>query len=87
MIRFFLAMIAMFFVPFFLYAAVAFVRQRGKLEGNLLEDAPINWLAIAGAVLAVGTLASLISLDIIEYEKGNPAPSLREGVTNPGRSP
>ncbi len=87
MIRFFFAVVAMFFVPFFVYAAIAFVRQRGKLEGSLLENAPINWLAVAGAVLAFGTFASLISIEIIEYEKGDPAPSLREGAAKPGRSP
>lgn len=87
MIRFFLAVIAMFFVPFFAYAAIVFVRRRGKLEGNLLEDAPVSWLAVAGAVLAFGTLASLISTEIIEYEKGSQAPSLREGSAKPGRGP
>lgn len=87
MIRFFLAVIFMFFVPFFVYAGIVFMRQRGKQKGNLLENAPINWLAIAGTVLAVGTLLSLVSVETIEYEEGDQAPSLREGQMNPGRSP
>ena len=44
MIRLFLAIVGMFFLPFLLYTAFVFVRRRGKLEGNLLVDAPINWL-------------------------------------------
>ncbi|GBE43363.1 hypothetical protein BMS3Bbin10_01439 [bacterium BMS3Bbin10] len=87
MIRFFLAVIAMFFVPFLIYAAFVFVRRRGNLEGNLLEDAPVNWLAVAGTILAVGTFASLVSMEIIEYEQGSQAPSLREGQVKPGRGP
>ena len=69
MIRVFLAVIGMFFLPFFLYAAYQFVRGRGELKNDFLQHAPINWLIIAGTVLAVGTLGSLVSSDIIEYER------------------
>lgn len=87
MIRVFLAMLAMFFLPFFLYAAYNFVRQRGEPNGGLLEGAPINWLALAGTVLAVGTLARLVSMDILEYEGQQRAPSETPGPRTPGRSP
>lgn len=87
MIRLFLAIAGMFFLPFFLYAAYVFVRRRGKLEGNLLEDAPINWLSLAGTILAIGTLASLVSTDILEYERQQGESTTSQGETTPGRSP
>jgi len=87
MIRLFLAIAGMFFLPFFLYAAFVFIRRRGNLEGNLLEDAPINWLSLAGTILAVGTLASLVSMDILEYESQQNEPATSQGETSPGRSP
>ena len=87
MIRLFLAIVSMFFLPFFLFAAYEFVRRRGKLEGNLLEDAPINWLSLAGTILAVGTLASLVSMDILEYESQQNGPVPSQSITKPGRSP
>jgi len=58
MIRFFLAIVVMYSLPFFSYAAYSFVRRGGKFEGNLLEGAPVNWLALAGAVLAIGALVN-----------------------------
>ncbi len=86
MIRLFLAIAGMFFLPFLLYAAYEFVRRRGKLEGNLLENAPINWLSLAGTILAVGTLARLVSMDILEYENQQNEPAAIEGKTTPGKS-
>jgi hypothetical protein len=87
MIRLLLAILAMFFLPFFLYAAYTFIRRRGKLEGNLLEDAPVNWLMVAGTILAIGTLARLVSMDIIEYERQPGEPVTSQGQKTPGRSP
>ena len=87
MIRFFLAIIAMFFLPFFAYAAYVFVRRGGKFEANLLEGAPVNWLAVAGAILALGTLVNLVSMDILEYERQNQAPAASEDTEKPGRNP
>lgn len=87
MIRLFLAIAGMFFLPFFLYAAYIFIRRRGKLEGNFLQDAPINWLSLAGTVLAVGTLARLVSMDILEYENQQKEPVAIEGKSTPGKNP
>lgn len=87
MIRLFLAIAGMFFLPFFLYAAYIFIRRRGKLEGNLLQDAPINWLSLAGTILAVGTLARLVSMDILEYENQQNEPVTIEDKMKPGKSP
>lgn len=85
MIRFFLAIVFMFFLPFFSYAAYSFVRRGGKLEGNLLEGAPVKWLAIAGGVLAIGTLVNLVSMDILEYERTSQPPVLSEDAEKSGR--
>lgn len=87
MIRLLLAIIGMFFLPFLLYTAYVFVRRRGNLEGNILEDAPINWLSLAGTILAVGAMASLVSQDIIEYENQQSEPTTSQGQSIPGRSP
>ena len=86
MIRLFLAVAGMFFLPFFIYAAYIFVHRRGKLEGNLLQDAPVNWLSLAGTILAIGTLASLVSTDILEYEQKSQTPAASESAQTPGRS-
>ncbi len=85
MIRFFLAMVVMFFLPFFSYAVYSFVRRGGKLEGNLLEGAPVKWLAIAGGVLALGTLVNLVSMDILEYERNSQPPAASEDAEKSGR--
>jgi hypothetical protein len=87
MIRVLLAVLVMFFVPFFAYAAYTFVRRRGELKGNLLDGAPINWLALAGTILAIATLARLVSLDILEYEQGQRSITEAPGNKTPGRSP
>ncbi len=87
MIRVFLAFLAMFFLPFFLYAAYAFVRDKGEIKGNLLQDAPINWLAVIGTILALGTLARLVSMDILEYEAEQGAQTQAPATQTPGRSP
>lgn len=86
MIRVFLAVIGMFFVPFFLYAAYEFVRNRGELKKDFLQHAPVNWLAIAGTILAVGTLGSLVSTEILEYERQQRATSETPGDKTPGRN-
>lgn len=87
MIRVFLAFLVMFFLPFFLYSAYVFVRRKGDFSGNLLKDAPINWLAVIGTILALGTLARLVSMDILEYESKQGVPSHSSGTQSPGRSP
>lgn len=87
MIRVFLAVLAMFFLPFFAYAAYQFVRRKGDFSGNLLQDAPINWLALAGTILAIGTLARLVSMDIIEHETRQNAPAQVQGTESPGKKP
>ena len=86
MIRVLLAVIAMFFLPFFAYAAYAFVRDRGEVKDSLLQDAPVNWLLVAGTILAVSTLAKLVSTDILEYEGQQGAPAETSGAKTPGRS-
>lgn len=84
MIRLLLAVLAMFFLPFFVYAAYNFVRRRGDLEGNLLEGAPLNWLAVIGTILAVGTVARLVSMDILEYEQGQRVNTETSDTEKPG---
>ncbi len=87
MIRVLLAIFGMFFLPFFLYAAYVFVRDHGELKKNFLQEAPVNWLAVAGTILAVGTLARLVSTDIIEYESKQRATGETSSTQTPGRSP
>lgn len=87
MIRVFLAVLAMFFLPFFAYAAYEFVRRKGEVKESLMQDAPVNWLALAGTILAIGTLARLVSMDIIEYETRQNAPAQTQGAAPPGKKP
>lgn len=86
MIRVFLAFLAMFFLPFLLYSAYVFIRRKGDFSGNLLKDAPINWLLVIGTILALGTLARLVSMDILEYESKQNTPSQATETQNPGRN-
>ncbi len=87
MIRVFLAVLAMFFLPFFAYAAFKFVKDRGDVQDGFLDGAPVNWLLVIGTILAVGTLAKLVSTDILEYEAQQRAPAENTGAQTPGRSP
>ena len=87
MIRVFLAVLAMFFLPFFVYAAYEFVRRKGEMKESLMQDAPVNWLALAGTILAIGTLARLVSMDIIEYETRQNEPTQTQGAASPGKNP
>ncbi len=87
MIRVLLAVLAMFFLPFLAYTAYAFVRDRGEVKDSLLEGAPLNWLLVIGTILAVGSLAKLVSTDILEYEGQQSAPAETSGAKTPGRSP
>lgn len=86
MIRVFLAVIAMFFLPFFVYAAFKFVKDRGDVKDGFLQGAPVNWLLVIGTILAVGSLAKLVSTDILEYEQQQSAPSETSGPRIPGRT-
>jgi hypothetical protein len=87
MIRVLLAVLAMFFLPFFAFAAYKFVRDRGDVKDGFLSGAPVNWLLVIGTILAVGTLAKLVSTDILEYEAQQKAPAESSGAQKPGRSP
>lgn len=87
MIRFFLAVLVMFFLPFFVYAAYAFLKGEHKKADGLMANAPVNWLAIAGAVLAVGTLAKLVSTDILEYENQQNSSASTQETKPASRSP
>ena len=87
MIRVFLAVVAVFFLPFFVYAAFKFVKDRGDVKDGFLSGAPVNWLLVIGTILAVSTLAKLVSTDILEYEAQQSAPASSQGAQTPGRSP
>ncbi len=87
MIRVFIAVLAMFFLPFFAYAAFKFVKDRGDVKDGFLNGAPVNWLLVIGTILAVGTLAKLVSTDILEYEAQQGSPAAIQGPQTPGRSP
>lgn len=87
MIRVFLAVLVMFFLPFFAYAAYKFVKDRGNVQDGFLQGAPVNWLLVAGTILAMSTLAKLVSTDILEYEGQQSVPAENSGAQKPGRSP
>lgn len=85
MIRVFIAMAGMFFLPFLVYAAFQFVKNGGELKKDFLEHAPISWLTIAGTVFAAATLGSLVSTEILEYERQQ-RETEKSADETPGRS-
>ncbi len=88
MIRVFLAVIGMFFLPFLLYAAYEYVKNRGEMKHGFLHNAPINWLTVAGTVFAVVTLGSLVSTEILKWEREQQrATTETSGEQTPGSRP
>ena len=65
-------------------SAYEFVRKGGELKKDFLEHAPVNWLTVAGTILAVGTLGSLVSTNILEYERQQRATGETSGERTPG---
>ena len=87
MIRVFLAVVGMFFLPFLLYAAYEYVKNRGDMKQGYFKNAPINWLTVAGTVFAVVTLGSLVSNEILKWERDQRATTETSGEQTPGRTP
>jgi hypothetical protein len=57
MIRIVIENILLFLLPFAMYVAYMLLTRRGTTSaGAMINDAPLIWLFIAGAVLVVGTL-------------------------------
>jgi hypothetical protein len=83
MLRIALIDIALFALPFLIYAAYMLAVKRVAPAG-IWEGAPILWLLAAGAGLLLVTMATLI-----QFSGGKPGgtyhpPTLNDGVVKPG---
>jgi hypothetical protein len=86
MIRIVAENILLFLLPTIVYIAYVYLtREDGPGAARVLDDAPLIWLFIAGAVLVVVTLASFGSVT----SGGKPGgvytpPSIKDGRIQPG---
>ena len=76
--------VVMFSLPFLIYGAYVLVARGGQTTG-VGQGAPLLWLAAAGSILLVVTMALLIS-----FSGGGPSgsyhpPSFSNGVITPGK--
>lgn len=56
MIRIVIENILLFLLPTGLYVAYMLLTRRSTPAGTIINDAPLLWLFVAGAVIVVGTL-------------------------------
>ncbi len=85
MARIVLINLFMFALPFLVYGAYVYLVRRGQDRDSIWRGAPINWLVVAGLVLALGTLASLVTFSGSGTEGTYQPPRFEDGVIKPGR--
>ena len=77
MLRFFIALAVVFALPFIAYSLWRMVNALPNSKGEAAAPAPTQWLALAGAVLALITVAVLTI--------AGPVDTARDGVYQPPR--
>jgi hypothetical protein len=85
MIRIVIENILLFLLPASLYVAYVLLTRRGTKPGQVISDAPLLWLFIAGALLVSGTLIYFASTTA----GGRPdqrytPPYIKDGQIEPG---
>lgn len=84
MLRIILIDIALFLLPFLLYAAYLYWR-RGVAPKNAMSGAPIVWLVLAGIVCVFVGLLTLVSFSGGGRDADYTPAVLKDGVIKPGR--
>ncbi len=85
MIRIVIENILLFLLPAAMYAAYVLLTRRSTSAGTVMNEAPLVWLFVAGAVLVVATLIYYGSIS----EGGRPdqtytPPRMKDGQIEPG---
>jgi heme A synthase len=85
MIRIVAENIALFLLPTIVYIAFIYLTREDKPGAtSVLDDAPLIWLFVAGAVLVVVTLATFGSVTGGKPGQVYTPPSLKDGRIEPG---
>jgi hypothetical protein len=85
MIRIVAENIALFLLPTIVYIAFIYLTREDKpVATSVLDDAPLIWLFVAGAVLVVVTLATFGSVTGGKPGQVYTPPSLKDGRIEPG---
>ena len=89
MMRIVVENILLFLLPTLVYATYVFLKQRtdsgAASPQGILDDAPIIWLFVAGAVLVVATLIIFGSTSGGLPGQSYEPPSFKNGQIEPGR--
>jgi Family of unknown function (DUF6111) len=85
MIRIVIENILLFLLPFAMYLAYVLLTRRSTSAGVVINEAPLVWLFLAGAVLVIGTLVYFGATS----EGGRPdqtyvPPRMKDGRIEPG---
>ena len=85
MIRIVAENIALFLLPTIVYIAYIYLTREDKPgASSILNDAPLIWLFVAGAILVVVTLATFGSVTGGKPGQVYTPPSLKDGRIEPG---
>jgi hypothetical protein len=85
MIRIVIENILLFLLPTFIYVAYVYMTRDEKPEAaRVLDDAPLVWLFLAGAVLKVVTLVTFGSMSGGKPGQIYTPPILKDGRIEPG---
>jgi Family of unknown function (DUF6111) len=85
MIRIVIENMLLFLLPTAMYVAYVLLTRRSTSAGTVMNEAPLVWLFVAGAVLVAGTLIYYASIS----EGGRPdqtytPPRVKDGRIEPG---
>ncbi|MEO8421679.1 MAG: DUF6111 family protein [Hyphomicrobium sp.] len=85
MIRIVAENIVLFLLPTIVYIAFIYLTREEKPgASSVLDDAPLIWLFVAGAILVVATLATFGSVTGGKPGQVYTPPSLKDGRIEPG---
>lgn len=85
MIRIVIENLLLLLLPTLIYIAYAYlVRGKGKRGGNVMDDAPLVWLLVAGVALALAVVAIFGTLDGAEPGTAYRPPVFKDGKIIPG---
>jgi len=85
MIRIIAENILLFLLPTIIYVAYVYMtREEKQGAARVLDDAPLVWLFVAGAVLVVVTLVTFASMSGGKPGQTYTPPAMKDGRIEPG---